>query len=83
MFSCQPSLVLLTSCGKCCVSKLREVAETWLRRPRKKRTGENRNIIIFNQEAPLTDGGFHEGPGLIIINNNKIITNKMTVKLKC
>ena len=31
--------VLLTSCGKCCVSKLREAAETWLRRPRK--TPEN------------------------------------------
>ena len=26
--SCQPSLVLLISCGKCCVCKLREAAET-------------------------------------------------------
>ena len=38
--------------------------------------------MIFNQEAPLTNGGFQGGPGLIIINNNKIITNKITVKLK-
>ena len=40
-------------------------------------------IIIFNQEAPLTNGGFQGGPGLKIINNNKIITNKITVKLRC
>ena len=33
------TLVLLTSCGKCCVSKLRKAAETWMRRPRK--TPEN------------------------------------------
>ena len=28
-------IVLLISCGTCCVSKLREAAETWLRIPRK------------------------------------------------
>lgn len=40
--SCWPSLVLLTSCGKRCLSKLREAAESWLRRPKKdKRTKEN------------------------------------------
>ena len=46
--SCQPSLVLLISCIKCCVSKLREAAETWLRIPRKhQRPGEDRTIIII------------------------------------
>ena len=41
--SCWPSLVLLTSCGKRCLSKLREAAE-WLRTPKKdKRTKENNN----------------------------------------
>lgn len=40
--SCWPSLVLLKSCGKRCLSKLREAAESWLRRPKKdKRTKEN------------------------------------------
>ena len=47
VFSCQPSLVLLTSCGKCCVSKLREVAETWLRRPRKKNWRESRHNFYY------------------------------------
>ena len=28
--SCQPSLVPLTSSGKCCISNLRETAEKWL-----------------------------------------------------
>ena len=33
--SCQPSLILLISYEKCCVSKLQEAAETWLRIPQK------------------------------------------------
>ena len=32
---CQPSMVLLKSCGKCSVSMLQVVAETWLRLPQK------------------------------------------------
>ena len=46
--SCQSFFVLLISCRKCCVSKLREAAETWLRIPRKhQRPGVENTIIIL------------------------------------
>lgn len=43
------TLVLLTSCGKCCVSKLREAAETWLRRPRKNTRKLERILLWWPQ----------------------------------
>ena len=52
--SAQLSAILgtLTSCVKCCVTKLRKVAETWLRRPRKKTehwrdSQHNNNLNMF------------------------------------
>ena len=45
--SCQLSFVLLISCGKCCVAKLRKASMSWLRTPRKyQRTEEDHAIII-------------------------------------
>ena len=47
LHNCQLSLLLLISCGKCCVSKLRKASMSWLRTPRKyQRTEEDHAIII-------------------------------------